>query len=164
LGVNVIQAVRSAARIGVASRTLAAGTATNTDWQYLAARRLALFVVNSIERGTRWAAMAQPHAEVADAAAAQVRAFFEALHENQAFGTRRMEDAFLVLCDQRSEFHLVIGFAMRSTPGFHTFRIVHSPAGSTVVPFSLTRLNAAHYSPAELDWVDKLAGSLSGRE
>jgi uncharacterized protein len=162
LGVNIIQAVRSAARIGVASRTLAAGTATNADWQYLAARRLALNIVNSIERGTRWVAMAQPHIEVADAAAAQVRAFFESLYENQAFGTRPMEDAFLVLCDQRSEFELVIGFATRSTPGFHTFRIVHSASGSKVVPVSLARLNAAHFSPAELDWVDKLAGSLSG--
>jgi hypothetical protein len=162
LGVNVIQAVRSAARIGVASRTLAAGTATNADWQYLGARRLALFIVNSIERGTRWAAMAQPHIEVADAAAAQVRAFFESLYENQAFGTRPMQDAFLVLCDQRSEFQLVIGFATRSTSGFHTFRIMHSASGSKVVPVSLAQLNAAHYSPAELDWVDKLAESLSG--
>jgi phage tail sheath protein FI len=161
LGVNTIQAVRSAARIGVAARTLAAGTATSADWQYLAARRLALFIVNSIERGTRWAAMAQPHAEVADAAASQVRAFFEALYENQAFGTRRMHDAFLVLCDQRSEFHLVIGFAARATPGFHTFRIVHSASGSKVVPVSLNRLNAAHYSPAELEWVENLARSLS---
>ncbi len=101
LGVNTLQAVRSAARIGVAARTLAAGLAGSADWQYLAARRLALFIVNSIERGTRWVAMAQPHVEVAEMAAAQVRAFFEALHESHAFGTRRMQDAFFVLCDQR---------------------------------------------------------------
>src|SRR3984893_1876805 len=92
LGVNTIQAVRSAARIGVAARTLAAGTASSADWQYLAARRLALFIVNSIERGTRWAAMAPPSAETADAAASQVRAFLETLYDNQAFGTRRMQD------------------------------------------------------------------------
>ena len=95
-------------------------------------------------------------------AASQVRAFFEALYENHAFGARPMQDAFLVLCDQRSEFQLVIGFATRSTPGFHTFRIMHSASGSKVVPVSLAQLNAAHYSPAELDWVDKLAESLSG--
>jgi phage tail sheath protein FI len=160
LGVNTIQAVRSAARIGVAARTLAAGTATSADWQYLAARRLALFIVNSIERGTRWMAMAQPHVEVADAAASQVRAFFEALHENHAFGTRRMQDAFLVRCDQRSEFQLVIGFATRAASGFHCVRIAHSAAGSKIVPVSLNRLNAAHYSPAELEWVENLARSL----
>jgi hypothetical protein len=163
LGVNTIQAVRSAARIGVGARTLAAGTATSADWQYLAARRLALFIVNSIERGTRWVAMAQPRVEVADVAASQVRAFFEALYENHAFGTRRMQDAFFVLCDQRSEFQLVIGFAAaRATSGFHSFRIVHSASGSKVVPVSLNRLIAAHYSPAELEWVENLARSLSG--
>jgi phage tail sheath protein FI len=162
LGVNTIQAVRSAARIGVAARTLAAGSAASADWRYLAARRLALFIINSIERGTRWVAMAQPHVEVADMAASRVRAFFEALHEEQAFGARRMQDAFFVLCDQRSDFHLVIGFAARVAPGFHSFRIVHSASGSKVVPVSMNRLNAARYSPAELEWVENLARSLSG--
>jgi hypothetical protein len=168
LGVNTIQAVRSAARIGVAARTLAAGTAANADWQYLAARRAALFIVNSIERGTRWVAVASPHVEVAEAAASQVRAFFEALHESQAFGARRMQDAFFVACEQRyaaadrrAEFHLLIGFAARAKPGFHSFRIVHSALGGKVLPHTLGRLSAEHYSPAELEWVDSLARSLS---
>jgi hypothetical protein len=47
-------------------------------------------------------------------------------------------------------------------PGFHSFRIAHSASGSKVVSVSLNRLNAAHYSPAELEWVDNLARSLSG--
>ena len=169
LGVNTLQAVRSAVRIGVAARTLAAGTAASADWQYLASRRVALFIVNSIERGTRWVAVASPHVEVAEAAASQVRAFFEALHESQAFGERRMQDAFFVACDQRyatterrGEFHLLIGFAARAKPGFHSFRIVHSASGSKVLPHTLGRLNAEHYSPAELEWVENLARSLSG--
>jgi hypothetical protein len=162
LGVNTVQAVRSAARIGVNARTLAGGTAASADWQHLAARRFALFIVNSIERGTRWVAMAQPHVSVAEMAASQVRAFFEALYEDHAFGTLRMQDAFFVHCDQRSEFQLLIGFAARTTPGFHSFRIVHSASGSKIVPVSLNRLNAAHFSPAELEWVDSLARSLSG--
>ena len=164
LGVNTILAGRSAARIGVSARTLGRGKAAHADWQYLAARRLALFIVNSIERGTRWVATAHPHVEVAETAAAQVRAFFEALHEDQAFGTRPLRNAFFVVCDQRSEFHLVIGFAAGAKPGFHSYRIVHSPAGSRVVPVTLNRLNDAHYSPAELEWVDSLARSLSDQD
>jgi phage tail sheath protein FI len=162
LGVNTVQAVRSAARIGVTARTLAAGTAASADWQYLAARRLALFIVNSIEHGTRWVATAQPHVEIAEMAASQVRAFFEALYEDHAFGARRMQDAFFVRCDQRSECQLLIGFAARATAGFHSFRIVHSASGSKIVPVSLNRVNAAQLSPAELEWVDSLARSLSG--
>jgi hypothetical protein len=162
LGVNTIQAVRSAARIGVNARTLAAGAAANADWQYLAARRLALFIVNSIERGTRWVAIAQPHIEVADAVSAQVRAFLEALYDAQAFGTRRMQDAFFVFCDQRSEFHLIVGFAAQRKPGFHTYRIVQSAAGSKIMPISVNRLSLQHYSPAEQEWVKNLAHRLSG--
>ena len=60
-------------RIGVSARTLGKGKAAHADWQYLTARRFALFVVNSIERGTRWVATAPPHVEVAEMAAAQVR-------------------------------------------------------------------------------------------
>ena len=169
LGVNTIQAVRSAARIGVTARTLAAGAAASADWQYLASRRVALFIVNSIERGTRWLATAAPHVEVAEAAASQVRAFFEALHESQAFGERRMQDSFFVACELRTaagdagaEFQLLIGFAARVKPGFHSFRIVHSASGSRVLTHTLGRLTAEHYSPAELEWVDSLARSLSG--
>ena len=90
-----------------------------------------------------------------------VRAFFEALYEDQAFGTRPMQEAFFVACDQRGEFQLIIGFAGRAKPGLHSFRIVHSSSGSKVVPVSLNRLNDAHYSPAELEWVDTLARRLS---
>jgi uncharacterized protein len=169
LGVNTIQAVRSAARIGVGARTLAAGAAANADWQYLASRRFALFVVNSIERGTRWVSAARPHVEAAEIAASQVRAFFEALHDEQAFGTRRMHDAFFVICTPRvkpsmgdsSELQLVFGFAAMRKPGMHSFRLVHSASGSKLLPVSLDRLSAAHYSPAELDWVESLARSLS---
>ncbi len=164
-GVNTLQAVRSAARIGVAARTLGRGSATNADWQYLAPRRLALFIVNSIERGTRWAAAAEPHAEIAEAAASQVRTFFEALYENQAFGTRRMQDSFFVACDRRpaarGEFQLLIGFAGAAKPGMHCFRIVHSARGSKITPVTANRLDPAHFSPAELEWVEGLARSLS---
>ena len=161
-GVNTVLTGRSAVRIGVAARTLAAGTAGSADWQYLAPRRLALNIVNSVERGTRWVAMARPHVEVAEMVAAQVRAFFEGLFESHAFGARRVEDAFFVICDQRSDFQLVIGFAARAASGFHSFRIVHSPSGSKVLPVSINRLNNAHLSPAELEWVDSIARSLSG--
>jgi hypothetical protein len=158
LGVNTIQAVRSAARIGVAARTLAAGAAANGDWQYLAPRRLALNIINSIERGTRWTAVAQwSRAEIAEAAAAQVRAFLETLYEAQAFGQRRIEESFFVI----SGASLVIGFAAHTRPGFHCFRIAHSPSGSTVTAVSLSRVQAAQLSPAELEWVDKLAQSFS---
>jgi phage tail sheath protein FI len=169
LGVNTIQAGRSAARIGVQPRTLAAGSAGTADWQSLAARRLALFIVNSIERGTRWVVHTRPHRDVTEQAAAQVRAFFEFLHDAGAFGTRTMEESFFVICDQRvnsvesapaGDFQMVIGFAAARRREYHSFRVSHSASGSKVSPVSLNRLNRAQYSPEELDWVDNIANQL----
>jgi phage tail sheath protein FI len=159
LGVNTILAVRSAARMGVAARTLGAGAAASADWQYLAPRRLALFIVNCIERGTRWVVKPPPDCDVAVTAAAQVRGFLEALYHEHAFGARPMRDAFLVACDQRGDFHVVIGFAAQSAPGFHCFRIVHTTSGSEVTAVTSNRLQQMQYSPAETDWAMSLARS-----
>jgi len=167
-GVNTIQAVRGGARSLLRPRTLAAGRAANADWQLLAARRLALFIVNSVERGTRWVTTATPHIEVAELVASQVRAFFEGLHQAGAFGTRSMAEAFFVICDQRvnswetgaGEFQFVIGFAARREHEFHSYRISHSALGVKVRSVSLNRLNFSQYSPAELAWVDSVVSQL----
>jgi phage tail sheath protein FI len=169
LGVNTLQPLRSAARSGLRLRTLAAGSAGAPDWKYLTARRLALFIVSSIERGTRWVVLAQPHVEVAALAEAQVRAFFEALHEEGAFIDRSPEDAFFVICDRRvntpkdalaRRFHLLIGFAAARIGEFHTYRITHTTAGSTVQAASLNTLTSAQYSPEERERIDRLASQL----
>jgi hypothetical protein len=168
-GVNTVQSVRSVSRIGSKPRTLAAGAAGTSDWQSLAARRLALFIVNCIERGTRWTAAAEPTAELAQALATQVRAFFDQLHEAGAFGMRRREQSFYVICDRRfnaadgeraGEFQFVIGFAAARAGEFHTYRISHSATGSRVTPASLNRAKLAELCPEELKWVDALANQL----
>ncbi|HEY2145358.1 MAG TPA: hypothetical protein VGH12_04755 [Steroidobacteraceae bacterium] len=79
-----------------------------------------------------------------------------------------MDDAFFVVCDARvnsrasaNEFHLLIGFAATREHEFHCFRMTHSPTGARVQPVSLNRLEFSKFSPAELDWVDSIAKSLS---
>ncbi len=124
-GVNTLQAVRSVSRIGTKPRTLAAGAAGTADWQSLAARRLALFIINCIERGTRWVGTTEPSAEVAQHVATHVRAFFEQLHEDGAFGARRREQSYFVLCDRRfnaaderrGEFQFLVGIRRRAPRG-----------------------------------------------
>jgi uncharacterized protein len=169
MGVNTLQAVRSAGRLNVRLRTLAASNTANADWRYLSARRFALFILGSIEQGTRWVVAAGSSAEVADSVTAQVRVFFEGLHAAGSFGTRRTEEAFFVVCDERvnnssalscGEVQFVIGFAASREHEFHCFRVSHSAAGSKVQPVSLNRLNISQYSPAELEWVDSLASQL----
>src|SRR5580658_8342445 len=53
-GVNTLLSVRAGSRTGLAPRTLGTGGRGTTDWKYLSARRLALFVAASVEQGTRW--------------------------------------------------------------------------------------------------------------
>jgi hypothetical protein len=170
LGVNTIQAIRSTARLSVQPRTLAAGNTANADWRYLSARRLALFILSSIEHGTRWIAAARSPAEVAETLTSQVRSFFEALCAAGTFGSRQASDAFFVICDPRvnaswaqgsGEVQFVIGFAASREHEFHCYRISHSAAGGKIQPVSLNRLNFSQYSPAELEWVDRIARSLS---
>ena len=168
-GVNTLQSVRSVSRIGAKPRTLAAGAAGTADWQSLAARRLALFIINCIEHGTRWVATAEPSAEVAQIVATHVRAFFEQLHEDGAFGARRREQSFFVLCDrrfnatheQRGEFQFLIGFAAARAGEFHTYRICQAATHSRVTPASLNRAELAELCPEELKWVDALASQLA---
>src|SRR5271167_2076925 len=170
LGVNTLQSIRSTVRNGVRARTLAAGSAANPDWRYLWERRLALFILNSIERGTRWVNVTEEsRSEIADPVAAEVRLFFEALHESGTFGTRCVEDAFFVICDPAVNscetgggvFQFVIGFAASRDNGLHCFRIAHSALEAKVQPLRLKRLNFAQCSPAELEWVDGIAKRLS---
>ena len=80
-----------------------------------------------------------------------------------------MEDAFFVICDERvnsasalscGEIQFVIGFAASREHEFHCFRISHSAQGSKVQPVSLNRLNFSAYSPAELEWVERMASRL----
>jgi Bacteriophage tail sheath protein len=168
-GVNTLQAIRSVSRIGVKPRTLAAGSAGIRDWQVLPARRLALFIVNCIEHGTRWVVAAAAASEAAQIVATQVRNFFDHLYEEGAFGTRPREEAFYVICDRRfnaadgerqGEFQFLIGFAAARPKEFHTYRISHSPAGSRVSPASLNRAKLAEFCPQELEWIDRLANQL----
>ena len=169
LGVNTLQSVRAAQRSTLRARTLAAGNAAASEWRYLEARRLSLFIVNSIERGTRWVAMVQPHRAVAEQVESQVRAFFEELHRAGTFADRSAEDAYFVICDRRLNdpaaantrcFQLLIGFAAARLGEFRCYRITHAASASEVHAVTLNRLNDLRYSPAELEWAERLANQL----
>src|SRR5262245_58932331 len=78
-GVNTLVAVRSNGKSTSNQRTLAAGSSGSPDWKYLSARRLALFLTASIERGTRWLMFEQNTPAVWKRAREQVEMFLESL-------------------------------------------------------------------------------------
>jgi hypothetical protein len=167
-GINVIHSVRSAVRALHAPRTLAAGRAGSADWQHLATRRFALALVRSLELGTRWVGSLQSRENLSAIVETQVREFFEALHRDGAFGDRPAQDAFFVVCEDRADtaqaaaprFDLVVGFAAARSGEYHCYRITQTRLGSEIRPVTVNRLKYQHYSPGEIEWVDRLADQL----
>jgi phage tail sheath protein FI len=154
-GINLLQSVRIAPKFAASPRTLASGAAAVSDWRYLSARRLALFIMTSIERGTRWMLFERNAPATWLMAKAQVEAFLDSLYAEGAFAGRTGEQSYFVVCDERinteetqrlGKVNLAFGFAA-STPGeYHAFIVTHQPGGSRARPITVNRF--ANYSPS----------------
>jgi phage tail sheath protein FI len=148
-GINVLASVRTSYRSGVSPRTLAAGGRGTSDWKYLSARRLALFVAASIERGTRWVLL-EPNTQVTwEKARVQAEAFLEELAGGGAFSGASVEENYFVICDERvnrpvliaeGKFNLLFGFATSKPGEYDTWLVTHQAGGGKVRPVSVNRL------------------------
>jgi phage tail sheath protein FI len=152
VGVNTLLAVR--ARRPVGARTLAGARASAADWRYLGLRRLAFFVVDSIERGTRWVLFEQPGPALWWRLERQVSDFLAALEREEAFPGRVPEQTWFAICDERvnppqqlGEVRLLFGFAALREGEWHCWLLTHGPSGSRVQPVSLNRLQSAGGKP-----------------
>ena len=154
-GINLLQSVRIAPKFAASPRTLASGAAAVSDWRYLSARRLALFVMTSIERGTRWM-LFERNAEATWALArGQVEAFLESLYAEGAFVGRSGEESYFAVCDERintvetmraGKINLAFGFAATKPGEYHAFIVTHTMSGSRTRPIRLNRF--ANFSPS----------------
>ena len=151
-GINTLQAVR--ARRAVASRTLAGPRASTPDWRYLGLRRLALFVADSVERGTRWVLFEQPGPALWWRVERQVADFLRELERDGAFPSRPAGQAWFSICDQRvnpprqlREVRLLFGFAALRDGEWHCWLVTHGAHGSRIQPVSLNRLQSAGGRP-----------------
>lgn len=157
-GVNVLHAVRSADRERPPLRTLACGASSSSDWSYLSQRRLALFVINSIERGTRWCVLRPGDRSVWERVTAQVGRFLAELRSAGAFASVPSDQAYYVICDERindaSEPHIVnllVQFAATHAGEYHSFMVSHTVNGATVRPVAVNRLEASLIVAPELE-------------
>ncbi len=147
-GINTLQAVRPAVRLGLSTRTLAGSSSGSSDWKYLAARRLALFIVNSVERGTRWVVFESQGPELWQRVTLQVEAFLRSLDAKGAFIGRDHDEAYFVVCDDRVNSHadvragtlnILLGFGALRAGEYHAYLISHDAAGSRTRPVSVNR-------------------------
>jgi hypothetical protein len=153
-GINLLQSVRVPPRLASSPRTLASGSAAVSDWRYLSARRLALFVMTSIERGTRWMLFERNTPTTWAMARAQVEAFLDSLYAEGAFSVRAGDASYFAVCDDRinteetaraGKVNLAFGFAASKPGEYHAFLVTHSPGGSRARPITVNRF--ANYSP-----------------
>jgi len=156
LGVNVLQSVRSPDREWPALRTLACGASASSDWSYLAQRRFSLFVINAIERGTRWCTGLPNAAGTWTRVLRQISNFLSELRSAGAFASVSADQAFLVICDERINdegdgINILVQFAATHAGAYHSFMLTHRPGGSTVKPVMVNRFEATLVVSRELE-------------
>src|SRR6185437_2290915 len=129
-------------------RTLLGEPAGRKDFRYASARRLALFIMSSIEQGTRWALFEHAGPALWRQLAGQVTSFLQDLEDEGAFVGSRSEENFFVVCDERlngedqaasSAVQLLCGFAISRPGEFHAYLVQHAHGGSSVRPVSVNR-------------------------
>jgi len=157
-GVNTLLAVRGAAHAGVSPRTLAAGSSGASEWRYLPARRLALYIAASIEQGTRWVLLEHNGPAIWQRALNQTEEFLHALASQGAFAGATVADSYFVICDERvngaktlaeGKFNLLFGFATSRSGEFDTWLVTHRAGSSRVRPVSVNRSATA---AARVEW------------
>ena len=119
-GLNCIRFFRDYGNVVWGSRTLAGSDSLASEWKYVPVRRLALFLEESLYRGTQWVVF-EPNDEPLWA---QIRlnigAFMNNLFRQGAFQGKTPREAYFVKCDRetttqndidRGIVNIIVGFA-----------------------------------------------------
>lgn len=148
-GINTLVAVRSPDVPPISARTLATGGSGSSDWRFLSARRLALRIAASVERGTRWMLFEQNAPLTWARGRSLVNAYLERFAAEGAFAGASPEERYFVVCDERinqpdsiasGKVNLLFGIAARRAGEFDTWLVSHQPAASRARPVSVNRL------------------------
>ncbi|NTV27488.1 MAG: phage tail sheath family protein, partial [Methanothrix sp.] len=120
LGINCLRAMPAAGRVIWGSRTRVGDDRLANEWKYIPVRRTALFIEESLYRGTKWVVF-EPNDEPLWA---QIRlnigAFMHNLFRQGAFQGKTPQEAYFVKCDKETTtqndinlgiVNIVVGFA-----------------------------------------------------
>jgi uncharacterized protein len=132
LGVNCLRNFPGAGRVVWGARTREGDDRGTSEWKYIPVRRMALFIEESLYRGTQWVVF-EPNAEPLWA---QIRlnigAFMQSLFRQGAFQGKTPLEAYLVKCDastttqndiDRGVVNIVVGFAPLKPAEFVVIRL-----------------------------------------
>jgi uncharacterized protein len=120
LGVNCLRFFSNIGNVVWGARTLRGADALTDDYKYLPVRRLALYIEESLFRGTKWVVFEPNDEPLWAQIRLNVRSFMQNLFTQGAFAGSTPKDAYLVKCDSETTtpYHqsigvvnIVVGFA-----------------------------------------------------
>jgi phage tail sheath protein FI len=134
LGVNCIRSSDDGACVLWGARTTEGADRAGSDWNYVSVRRLALFIVQSIRRGTAWAVFMPVSEQLPSDIRSHVGSFMARLFRQGVFAGSMPDDSYFVRCDldPTTERHTECGMIIVEV-GFAPLR----PARFVQIAFSL---------------------------
>ena len=132
LGLNCLRTFPDKGNLVWGARTLAGADGLASEWKYLNVRRLALFLEESLFRGTRWAVFERNDEPLWAQIRLNVGAFMQTLFREGAFQGTTPREAYLVKCDRetttqhdidRGIVNILVGFAPLKPAEFVIIRI-----------------------------------------
>lgn len=120
LGLNCLRSFPIIGTVVWGARTLQGADVMTSQWKYIPVRRLALYIEESLRRGTQWVVF-EPNAEPLWASIRlNVGAFMAGLYRQGAFAGTTPDQAYLVKCDSENNppsqvelgiVNILVGFA-----------------------------------------------------
>jgi len=132
LGINCLRSLGDEGPVIWGARTLEGADGLSSDWKYIPVARLALYIEESLRRGTRWV-VHEPNAEPLWARVREsVSQFMIHLYREGAFQGAKPDEAFFVRCDSRTTsaediahgvLNIEVGFAPLKPAEFVVLRV-----------------------------------------
>jgi phage tail sheath protein FI len=102
LGLNCLRTFPGSGRVVWGARTMLGSDQSFSDWKYVPVRRLALFLEESLYRGTKWVVFEPNDEPLWAQIRLNVGAFMHNLFRQGAFQGKSPQEAYFVKCDKNT--------------------------------------------------------------
>lgn len=132
LGINCLRAMPGAGRVVWGARTRVGDDRLASEWKYVPVRRTALFLEESLYRGTQWVVFEPNDEPLWSQIRLNIGAFMQNLFRQGAFQGRTPREAYFVKCDRETTtqndinlgiVNILVGFAPLKPAEFVVLRI-----------------------------------------
>ena len=132
LGINCLRQFRNVGKVAWGARTMRGADALSDEYKYIPVRRTALFIEESLFRGTKWVVFEPNDEPLWAQIRLNVGAFMNGLFRQGAFQGQSPRDAYLVKCDHETNpqsevdkgiVNILVGFAPLKPAEFVVIKI-----------------------------------------